>query len=252
MLRTKDIRDEFASRLAGACFVPDRTGGRVVEIVGASFVADEETILGAVNYDWCKRELDWYESKSLRVDDIPGGAPLNWKRSASKTGFINSNYGWMIWSNENHNQYDNVLAELRANPLSRRATMVYTRPDMHAAYKLDGMSDFCCTNAVQYLVRDGMLWSVVQMRSNDAWSGYRNDYYWQRHVRLRLCADLGLPPGPIVWNAASLHFYDSQFYLIDHYSRTGEITITKREYDERYPDSSFRTDVAKRSEEVAA
>ena len=89
------------------------------------------------------------------------------------------------------------------------------------------MSDFICTNAVQYLIRDGKLEVVVQMRSNDAIFGYRNDYAWQKYAQdlvLDKLASHGLvyEPGNIIWNAASLHIYKRHFELISNYADFGD------------------------------
>ena len=229
-----DIRDQFAALYQDGEFVTDKFGGKVLEIVGASFIADEELIFGAVNEDYVKRELDWYRSMSLYVSDIPGGAPKIWQQVACKNGRINSNYGWCIWSKENGNQYDNVVAELKKNPDSRRAVMIYTRPNMWNDYNENGRSDFMCTNAVQYVLRNGKLNAIVQMRSNDAWAGYRNDFAWQKYVLNCVAEDINCAVGEIMWNVGSLHVYDRQFYLVDHYVKTGEISITKEEYDALY------------------
>jgi thymidylate synthase len=105
---------------------------------------------------------------------------------------------------------------------------------MHLEYNLNGMSDFICTNAVQYLIRDEELHAVVQMRSNDAWAGYRNDYGWQLHVLQQLAKDLKIGTGKIHWNVGSLHLYQSQFYLLDHYIMTDEHAITLPEYKKLY------------------
>lgn len=227
----KDIRDQFAALYRDEEFVIDKFGGKVLEIVGASFTADEETIFGAVNTDYTKRELEWYKSMSLYVNDIPGGPPKIWQQVACKNGRINSNYGNLIYSKDNFFQYQNVLDELKKNPDSRRATMIYTRPSIWNEYNENGRSDFICTNAVQYVLRKGKLSAIVQMRSNDAWAGYRNDYFWQKHVLQSLCNELSVDAGDIHWCVGSLHVYDRQFYLIDHYIKTGEINVTKEDYD---------------------
>ena len=151
---------------------------------------------------------------SLNVNDIPGGPPEIWKRVATTYGRINSNYGWCIYSKENGNQYENVLDELTRNPDTRRATMIYTRPSMHYDYNRDGMSDFMCTNAVQYLIRDGKVNALVYMRSNDAVFGYKNDYAWQKYVLDSVANDLGLSVGNLYWNVSSLHVYERHFDLI--------------------------------------
>lgn len=220
-LTVQNIRDYFRSELANQRYVTDKTGVKTIELIGASFIADEEAIFGEVNWDYVNRELRWYDSLSLKVADIPGGAPQIWQQVASKSGEINSNYGWMIYSEANHKQYWNTLLELLANPNSRRAIMIYTRPTMHADYCRDGMSDFCCTNAVQYLIRDNKLHCIVQMRSNDVVFGYKNDRAWQKEVQTRLLSDLNskvenaYEAGDIIWNVGSLHIYERHFKFIN-------------------------------------
>ena len=151
---------------------------------------------------------------SLNVNDIPGGPPAIWKQVADGDGFINSNYGNLIWSADNYLQYDHVLAELKLNPGSRRAVMVYNRPSIWYEFDKNGRSDFICTNAVGYLIRDNKLIANVQMRSNDGFFGFRNDRRWQLEVQQQLARDLGVEVGSLTWNAMSLHFYERHFHFI--------------------------------------
>lgn len=199
----------------------------MLELVGHSFIADEPGLFGAPNEKYIQRELEWYELQSLNVRDIPGGTPVIWDQISDPDGFINSNYGYLLMSDENGDQFANVFLALSRDPKTRRATAIYTRPSMHDDWNRNGMQDFVCTNAVQYLIRDGELVVVVQMRSNDIVFGYRNDWAWQRHVQLMLVESLGLvginvKPGRIIWNAASLHMYPRHFGLIDKFSDTGD------------------------------
>jgi len=210
----KDIREEFLYLKKQELYVTDKSGVKMLEIRSASFIADESAIFGKVNDEYVQREFEWYESESLNVNDIPGGPPAIWKTVSDKDGYINSNYGWCIWSPENYSQYENVCNELKSFPESRRATMIYTRPSMWRDYKRNGRSDFMCTNAVQYLNRYGKLNAVVQMRSNDVVFGYKNDYAWQSKVLDLLCADLNLIRGDIYWNVGSLHVYERHFDLV--------------------------------------
>lgn len=227
--RVKDIRQYFRTALAQGNFVTDKTGVKTIEVVGASFIADEDAIFGSVNWDYVNREIAWYNSMSRNVKDIPGGAPKVWQQVADKDGQINSNYGWCIFSSENHKQYHSVLLELLANPNSRRAVMIYTRPTMHSEYNVAGMSDFMCTNAVQYLIRDNNLHAVVQMRSNDVIFGYKNDRAWQVEVMNRLLDDLNSKGdlrygmGSLTWQVGSLHVYERHFDLITPYDI--EVTV---------------------------
>lgn len=213
-LKVSDIRAEFTRLIRDEEYVTDKSGVKMLEICSANFLADEAAIFGTPNQDYIRREIEWYESLSRNVNDIPGGPPAIWKQVADKNGMINSNYGWCIWSPENGSQYAKVLNELKEQPNSRRAVMIYTRPSMWEDYNSDGMSDFMCTNAVQYMLRYGKLFAVVQMRSNDVVFGYKNDYAWQKHVLDMLANDLGVVPGDIYWNAGSLHVYERHFDLI--------------------------------------
>ncbi|AEO97027.1 deoxycytidylate 5-hydroxymethyltransferase [Salmonella phage vB_SenM-AKM_NP4] len=235
-LTVQDIRQEFAVALENEEFVIDKTGVKTIEIIGASFIADEELIFGSVNDEYVARELEWYKSQSLFVKDIPGKTPAIWDQISSKNGEINSNYGWAIWNKDNYNQFASCVAELSVNPDSRRGIMIYTRPSMQTDYNRDGMSDFMCTNTVQYLIRDEQVHAVVSMRSNDVVFGFRNDYAWQKHVlellvqTLNCGRDKKYVVGDIIWNVGSLHVYSRHFYLVDHFYHTGETHISKKDY----------------------
>lgn len=215
MQNVADIRAKLIQKYKDQDFVIDKTGVKTIEVIGESFIADEDWIIRKPNYEYIERELEWYKSQSLYVDDIPGDTPAIWKQVASDLGEINSNYGYLIWHEENHNQYDNVLKELKANPNSRRAVMIYNRPSMHEDYKRDGMSDFICTYANTFLIRDGKLISHYLMRSNDAVFGYDNDIHWAMHVQKQLASDLGVECGDIIWTATNLHVYERHFKFIE-------------------------------------
>lgn len=244
---TAQIRREFSKLLGAQSFTSVNreatmtafVGSKTIEIVGASFIAKDDELFGEVNWDYIKREEQWYNSMSRNVNDIPGGAPEVWKSVASKDGTVNSNYGWVLYSPENGSQLDKVLAELKKNPESRRALAIYNRPSMWEEYNVDGRSDFMCTNAVQYLIRGGAVHACVQMRSNDAIFGYKNDRAWQQHVLVQVAGHLKVEVGNLYWNAGSLHVYARHFFLVDHYAKTGELSITKSRYRELYPDSEY-------------
>jgi len=211
--RVQDIREYFYDQLKKQNFVTDKTGVKTIELIGANFIANEPTIFGEVNEDYIRKELAWYKSMSLNVNDLED-TPAIWKKVADEDGYINSNYGWCIWSHDNHYQYHNALNELNKNPDSRRAIMIYTRPSMWHDYDYHGMSDFMCTNTVQYLIRDNRLNAVVQMRSNDVVYGYRNDYAWQDYVLDKMANELKVARGDIYWNVGSLHVYERHFDLV--------------------------------------
>ena len=225
MTAVRDIRQFFIDELKDEAFTIDKTGAKTIELIGASFIADEPAIFGEVNYDYVQEELDWYESESTNINDIRDEPPQAWKYAANKHGEINSNYGHLIWSDKYHNQYGHVLDELLANPDGRRASMIYNRPSIWMEYNENGKSDFICTNSVTYYIRDSILHSVVQMRSNDVVFGYKNDYAWQREVMKRLVRDYNalstydtgniIEEGHITWQVQNLHVYERHFHLVN-------------------------------------
>ena len=204
-----------------------------LELTGVSFNADEPSILGIPDYDYISREIAWYDSASRSVSDIPAPVPPIWKMIADENGEVNSNYGRLVYHEDNGGQFQQVARTLRNSPMSRQAVMIYTRPDIHAT----AGKDFICTNAVQYLIREGRLNAVVQMRSNDAVFGYRNDYAWQRVVMVRLLRELKatagaafpanaeilstLKMGTITWQVGSLHIYPRHYALLEAAVETG-------------------------------
>ena len=197
---TDDIRDEL-KRLYKEGVFKEGKYGKTVEIQNAHFLADKDWIIREPNYDYAKREIEWYESQSLYVKDIPGDVPKIWQTCADKDGKINSNYGWCIFSDE--------------------ACMIYTRPSMQTDCNKNGMHDFMCTYSTQVFLNEVSdnkykLDYTVFMRSNDAVYGFCNDVIWAQHVRDKLVTDLnkhGLTVfnGKIIWNAGSLHVYERHF-----------------------------------------
>lgn len=231
MDNVKDIRRKFAAKYQNGEFVTDKTGVKTVELIGNTFIADEPTIFGKINDEYIEAEKEWYHSLSTNINDIYGESrkpPVAWTRAADEYGNINSNYGHLIFSPIYFNQYAEAVYELHCNPDTRRAVMVYNRPSIWEEYKENGKSDFICTNAVGYNIRDGKLNAVVQMRSNDVWAGYRNDFAWQDHILdmmledLTILSDTELKKGNIYWQVMSLHIYEHSFKYLDNYLKTGE------------------------------
>lgn len=220
IIDTSDIAQELKELYKNKVFREGKYG-KTVEIQNAHFLADKDWIIREPNYDYAKREIEWYESQSLYVKDIPGNTPKIWEMCADKDGKINSNYGWCIWSNENKNQFDHCVKRLLDDPHTREACMIYTRPSMQTDCNKNGMHDFMCTYATQAFLNPINEFGydldyTAFMRSCDSVYGYCNDVLWAQHVRDKLVIELnknGLTvfPGKIVWNAGSLHVYERHF-----------------------------------------
>lgn len=217
---TEDIRKELVSLYNDRCF---RVGkyGKTVEIQNAHFLADKDYIIRKPNYDYVKREIQWYESQSLFVKDIPGDVPGIWQACTDKDGKINSNYGWCIWSEENGKQFKHCVDRLMDDHYTREACMIYNRPSMQIDCNANGMHDFMCTYSTQHFLNEidenkFRLDYTVFMRSNDAVFGFDNDVNWHNYVQDYLLEalksnGLNAVKGNIIWNAASLHVYERHF-----------------------------------------
>lgn len=220
--KVEDIRSYFKQELSAQRFTTDKTGQKTIELIGASFLADQPFIFGKPSKKYIDAELEWYLSRSTNINDIyqDKEPPQAWQYAANKHGEINSNYGKLIFDDLYYKQYNRVLSELKENVDSRRGTMVYTRPSIWHEYSENGKSDFICTNAVTYYIRDGLVHAVVQMRSNDVVFGYKNDYAWQKFVLdllthdLRHTGFLDVSSGSIHWQVQNLHVYERHFDLV--------------------------------------
>lgn len=225
LMRVSDIRDYFVQELKNENFTTDRTGSKTIEMLGASFLADEPAIFGSPNHDYIDAEVDWYLSESTNINDLAkiyGKSPKSWEYTANEYGEINSNYGLLVFSEKYYSQASSAVFELLKNPDSRRAQMIYNRPSIWAEFDENGKNDFICTNAQTVYIRDRKLHMVCQMRSNDSVFGYKNDYAWAKYL-LGYLTDLynlntdgkTIFPGDIIWQVMNLHVYEKHFGLIN-------------------------------------
>lgn len=221
---TADIRNELIRLYKEGSFREGKYG-KTVEIQNAHFLADKDWIIRKPNYDYAKREIEWYESQSLYVKDIPCGAPKIWQACADRDGKINSNYGFCIFSDENGNQFDHCVKRLLDDHYTREACMIYTRPSMQIDCNANGMHDFMCTYSTQVFLNDigdnkYKLDYTVFQRSCDAVYGFNNDNIWHRHVMNKLVDELkrydrNVILGDMIYNCGSLHVYERHFKYLE-------------------------------------
>ena len=230
-----DVRQYFIDELNAERFTIDKTRQKTIELIGANFIATEPSIFGKPVQNYIDAELAWYESGSTNIYDIHGKdyknnkykkPPQAWTYSADPHGNINSNYGHLVNSDKYYNQFQNAFDELQQNPDSRRAQMIYNRPSIWVEYDEGGKSDFICTNAQTFYIRDNVLHMVSQMRSNDVVFGYKNDYAWAQYLmdkfikewnQLSVIFDEHAPitKGTLTWQVMNLHVYERHFDLVN-------------------------------------
>lgn len=172
---------------------------------------------------YLEKEHEWYMSQDLSIkgwmDDIK-----IWQFCASKDDKqeINSNYGWCVFSEANGNQYENCLKKLQADPNSREAMLIYTRPSIHHDAVENGKHDFICTNYSHFFIRNNRLEMIHSQRSLDFCTGAPFDYAWSCFVYQMLYEELrhtypDLKVGLIHWHIDSGHIYERSEHLLKKY-----------------------------------
>lgn len=172
------------------------------------------------NKKYIAKELDWYLSQDLsikgHVDDIK-----IWNLCCTKDERkeVNSNYGYLLFNEENGSQYDNCLDVLLKDKTSRNAIIVYNRPSIYDEYTRDGMHDMICTMFSHFMIRHNALYMIHVMRSNDLIFGFMNDFAWTCFVYQNMYSDLKdkypkLEIGRIFWQSDSMHVYERHFELL--------------------------------------
>lgn len=220
----QDVREIFAGLHLNDRHIDTIKSGKMLEVQGLAFEADEDNIFGKINYDYADVEVEWFKSMSRNVDGLFhmwGKKVQIWDMIADSNRNVNSNYGYLAMHPENGSQTDKVIATLKRDRTSRQAAAIYTRPSIHEEWNVDGMSDFICTNAVMYNIRDDELTTTVQMRSNDIIFGFRADMHWHKWCSDMIANELGAKRGKIMWQVASAHVYSRHFKLITDYVTAG-------------------------------
>lgn len=104
-------------------------------------------------------------------------------------------------------QLDSVLAMLKADPDSRRGIVsIYSIHDT-IDYPNQSLS-VPCTLTLQFMIRDGRLVMITNMRSNDLYLGLPYDVFAFTMLQEFMAGQLGIEMGPYYHNVGSLHAYE--------------------------------------------
>lgn len=206
--------------------VDERTGNKVV--YNASWVADKPSMIGKVNEDWVRRELDWFGHGSDKLSDMEGPVPQLFQACAGHDGRVNSAYGYILFNPDALNWgpveslYDRVVKTLiNEGKATRHATAIISHRDIQRMAVYDGRNDFICTNALNIMIdADDRLHINAQMRSMDAVFGYRADWSMWDLLMDMLLKSLSieypeLTRGDIVFQVSNLHVYPRHLALLE-------------------------------------
>lgn len=113
---------------------------------------------------------------------------------------------------EDSNQINRVVEMLQEDPESRRAVIsIYQKDDLWGA----GGKNTPCTMTLQFLIRDGLLHTIVNMRSFDLIKGLTYDMFVFTMVQELIARRLGVELGTFSHNAGSMHIYKSDIPMIE-------------------------------------
>ena len=167
-----------------------------------------------------QKELAWYLSGQLSAESAPAAF---WATIADDNEMITSNYGFMTLHDDKYEDhegegitgYNRVVKILKKDHDSRQAMLHYGDPTNF----WEGNKDTPCCVSNQFLIRDGKLIMIVNMRSTDVWLGLQFDVRWFSFLQMKLAADLGIEAGEIRYHMGSLHLYEADFPKIEQMLR---------------------------------
>lgn len=171
-----------------------------------------------LNLNYAKQEWLWYLGADPADDSICQHATL-WQKLKQPDGTFFSNYGQYIFGQQlpdNATQFAYVIKCLKADPNTRRASMVLLKPE----HLFMENTDVVCTYAINFSIGpSNTLDMTVMMRSNDVVYGFTNDAFcfsqlmefvyqiMSRHVP-------GLTRGNYTHITNSMHVYQRHYGML--------------------------------------
>ena len=192
----------------------DRTGTGTLSVFGAQARFDlRETFpllttkklhLKSIIY-----ELLWFLRGDTNVKYLNDHGVTIWDEWANQDGNLGRVYGaqWRDWRGENGvrvDQIENVIAEMKRNPQSRRLIV-----NAWNAAEIEKMALPPCHVLFQFYVQDGELSCQLYQRSADLFLGVPFNIASYSLLTLMVAQVAGLRPGDFVHTFGDLHLYQN-------------------------------------------
>jgi thymidylate synthase len=134
-----------------------------------------------------------------------------WKEWTDKHNSIGKAYGYQLGKpimikGKLTNQVDNVINSLKNDPASRRHIVSLWDVD-----DLDQMNLYPCVWNHQWLVKEGKLNLIVQIRSNDMALGNPFNVFQYYVLQRMMCQVIGYEIGTLTFNVNDAHIYERHF-----------------------------------------
>lgn len=149
-------------------------------------------------------ELFWYLSKANGLEFMEYYLPGIYANESDDGISVKSGYGERLFGHNGHNQIQNIISLLRAKPTSRRAVIqLFDASDLSGDFK-----SIPCTCTLQFIIRNGKLNMLVNMRSNDAYLGLPHDVFTFTMLQEIVARSVNVDVGIYMHCASSLHLYE--------------------------------------------
>ncbi len=195
-------------------FKPDRTGTGTYSVFGAQsryrlsegfpLVTTKKVHLKSIII-----ELLWFLRGETNVRWLQERGVTIWNEWADADGNLGRVYGaqWTDWrgaDGRSVNQIDNVVAQIRRNPDSRRLIVSAWNPS-----EVDAMALPPCHTLFQFYVSEGRLSCQLYQRSADLFLGVPFNIASYALLTLMVAQVTGLQPGDFVHTFGDLHIYSN-------------------------------------------
>ena len=166
--------------------------------------------------NYTAKEFEWYLSGSRKADTAPAKF---WQTIADEDGNVNSNYGHLVLKDPSENgvtPFEWAFKCLIEDKDSRKAVVRYNK----SKHCIGESKDFVCTLSQTFHIRKNKLYSGVNMRSSDLFTGVPYDLPWFSYIHERMLEQLidtypNLKMGSMSFYTHSLHMYERNAEAIE-------------------------------------
>lgn len=195
-------------------FKPDRTGTGTYSLFGAQARFDLQSgfpllTTKKLHLKSIIHELLWFLRGETNVRSLQASGVSIWNEWADAEGNLGRVYGaqWCDWRTSDGrsiNQIDDVIAQIRRDPDSRRLIVTAWNPG-----EIEGMKLPPCHVLFQFYIHEGVLSCQLYQRSADLFLGVPFNIASYALLTLMVAQVCGLKPGDFVHTFGDLHLYSN-------------------------------------------
>tara|TARA_Y100000310_G_C20649692_1_gene798673 strand:+ start:18 stop:845 length:828 start_codon:yes stop_codon:yes gene_type:complete len=204
----------------------DRTGTGTRKVFGRTMrfkMEDGFPLLTTKALHWKSivHELLWFILGDTNIKYLNENGVRIWNEWADVDGYVGKNYGhqWRSWETYERDgridQLSEAIAEIEANPNSRRMFVTAWNPTHVREMKTTGVGLPPCHLMYQFNVQDGRLHLRFDMRSIDVFLGLPFNIASYGLLLLMVCSLTGLEPGDLIWQGGDCHIYNNHFDQVE-------------------------------------